>query len=163
MRQFLIAALMCCLATGAFAQRAALKTNVLEWATATPNLGAEFVLGKSFSLNIEGAFNPISTSKLGMRHAHLVPEARWWLGRALSRHFVGLLTGIGAYDVHLNETRHRGAHWVAGLSYGYDFVLSKHWNLELTVAAGYRGYREPEVHHSFAPLKANVSFVYILK
>ena len=32
-----------------FAQKVAVKTNVLYWATTTPNLGFEFGLGKNFS------------------------------------------------------------------------------------------------------------------
>lgn len=178
MRKFLLFVLLCCLASGIQAQRAALKTNVLEWCTATPNLGAEFVLGKHLSLNFEASGNPFETSKIGLRHATFRPEIRYWTGRPLSRHFIGVMGGISGYNLLLNDIRRRGNTWITGLTYGYDFVLSKHWNLELTAGVGcmnslqyqYKdadpadpGRKQKERRCTFAPLKVGVTFIYIIK
>ena len=40
------------------AQKAAVKTNIPYWFTATPNLGFEFALGEKVSLELSGGFNP---------------------------------------------------------------------------------------------------------
>lgn len=40
-----------------FAQKVAVKTNVLYWATTTPNLGFEFGLGKKPLLEFFGGYN----------------------------------------------------------------------------------------------------------
>ena len=45
------------LSWAAVAQNVALKTNLLYWATTTPNLSAEFGLGKRTSLELTGAYN----------------------------------------------------------------------------------------------------------
>lgn len=41
-----------------FAQKVAVKTNVLYWATTTPNLGVEFGLGKKTSLELSVGIIP---------------------------------------------------------------------------------------------------------
>ena len=41
-----------------FAQKVAVKTNVLYWATTTPNLGFEFGLGKKTSLEFSAGTTP---------------------------------------------------------------------------------------------------------
>ena len=38
-------------------QQSALKTNVLYWATTTPNGGVELGLGRRFSVDLWGAYN----------------------------------------------------------------------------------------------------------
>ena len=43
---------------GSNAQHLGVKTNAIEWATATPNLGIEIGLGKVMSLDISGYYNP---------------------------------------------------------------------------------------------------------
>jgi len=40
----------------------ALKTNILEWATITPNLGAEVTLAPKWSLELAGSINPFKFS-----------------------------------------------------------------------------------------------------
>jgi len=43
--------------TAVSAQHSALKTNLLQWATTTPNASAEFALGRQFSIEIGGSYN----------------------------------------------------------------------------------------------------------
>ena len=63
-----------------------------------------------------------------------------------------------------------------GVTYGYSFVLSRRWSLETTVGLGMlhvrekkfaKGTTEPkEINHTKtipAPLKAGITFTYILK
>ena len=48
---------VCCWA-GASAQQVAVKTNLLYWATATPNVGAEVAVGKHSTLGFSANYNP---------------------------------------------------------------------------------------------------------
>lgn len=78
----------------------------------------------------------------------------------------------------LNDKRHDGDLFGGGITYGYSFVLSRHWSLETTIGVGavYRQEKysrneeeraaldKPNVSTvNFAPIKAAVSFVYIIK
>lgn len=164
-----------CISTGICAQRTAIKTNLLQWGTASPNFGAEFTLDKHWSLNIEAAFNPFQTSRWSARFVTLSPEIRFWTGRSLSRHFIGIAGGIGKYDLLYRETRRNGNALTAGVTYGYNFVLNEHWNLELTAGAGvvrYSQFRyetntrrpeQPETGYTAVPIKLGVSFVYLIR
>lgn len=40
-----------------YAPKFALKTNLLYWATTTPNLGMEFTLGRKTTMDISGNYN----------------------------------------------------------------------------------------------------------
>ena len=69
------------------AQRVAVKTNALGWLTASPNIEAEFVLGRHISLNMGIAANPISTDNFKTTFTHFQPEVRYWLNRPMVSHF----------------------------------------------------------------------------
>lgn len=53
--------------------RVAVKTNTLGWLTASPNVEAEFVLGRHISLNMGVAANPISTDNFKTTFTHFQP------------------------------------------------------------------------------------------
>ena len=72
-------------------QRIAVKTNLLEWVAMSPNVGAEFVLGDKFSLEMDVvAAGPFDFNKVKLRHFTLQPEFRFWTGRPMAGHYVGL-------------------------------------------------------------------------
>ena len=161
----------------AMAQRVALKTNVLYWATATPNLGLEFRLNRHLTLGVEGAVNKLKINSIDTRAEMAAAEMRYWFSaRPQAGHFIGL-AGIGAnYDITKDQACHKGDAFGAGLTYGYSFVLSRHWSLEATIGAGqvYRheksyakGSAEPEQVNvkkwQWAPIKVGATFVYIIK
>jgi hypothetical protein len=160
-----------------FSQRVGIKTNALYWATASPNLGVEFRLSRHFTLNIEGVGNLLKNDKFKTHTAAVMPEGRYWFSaRPQAGHFVGAM-GLGSmFQWKLNETNHKGDIVGLGLTYGYSFVLGKRWSLEATLGAGWMHFREIKfkegekapslVNNSkdlFAPLKAGVTFVYLIK
>ncbi|MBQ7540044.1 MAG: DUF3575 domain-containing protein [Bacteroidaceae bacterium] len=163
--------------TEAQAQRVMLKTNGLGWVTGCANAGAEFRLSRFTTLNIEGLINPMRVGNYRFHTVALQPEIRYWFeGRPQTRHFVGVMASAGIYDWRLSDTNHRGDAFGLGVTYGYSLVLNNRWSVEGTVGAGllrYREYKytEDEVkpdgfNHKglmFFPLKAAISFVYILK
>ena len=171
----LASALLCSLT--ALAQRVDIKTNALLWATGSPNLGAEFRVGRHVTLNFEGAVNYLKISSINTKAAAFMPEVRYWFsGRPLAGHFVGLMGGAASYSTTFSQTRHKGDVFAAGLTYGYSFVLSRHWSLEATAGVGVAHLNEKRFKTTEeAPAEANnkkwaptltklgVTFVYIIK
>lgn len=166
-----------CAACPAAAQRIGFKTNALYWAAASPNLGLELRVNRHMTFDIEGTYNRLDIGRYDTRAMIFTPEVRYWLSaRPQAGHFIGA-TGFAAdYNIAIGDTRHKGDAFGAGITYGYSFVLSRHWSLELTAGAGmaYRHEKsfdkngsEPEAVNvrkwQLAPMKAGVSFVYILK
>lgn len=160
-----------------FSQRVGIKTNTLYWATASPNLGVEFRLSRHFTLNIEGMGNLLEGKKFRTHTATVIPEGRYWFSaRPQAGHFVGVMGTGSLFQWKLNNTFHKGDVVGLGLTYGYSFVLSKRWSLEATLGAGWAHFREikykagekapNQINNSkdlFAPLKAGLTFVYLIK
>lgn len=126
-----------------------IKTNALYWGTVTPNIGAELRLAKKWTLDIEAGLNPFDGKKddgsygKSIKHFRLHPEVRYWFCESFYKHFIGLHVPYLIYnisDIKLFGTeneRHQGWGTGVGLSYGYAWLLSKHWGLEATIGAGY--------------------------
>ena len=49
--------LLCTVSTAAFAQRVALRTDLLLWGTTTPNAGVEISINRHFTMVLNGAYN----------------------------------------------------------------------------------------------------------
>lgn len=131
------------------APRLAVKSNILYWATVTPNAALELRLAKRWTFDAEVGLNPFKNEKddgshgKELRHFRLHPEVRYWFCEAYYKHFIGLHVPYVIYNVSdiswldCDNVRKQG--WGAGIgvSYGYAWALSKHWNLEATVGAGW--------------------------
>lgn len=90
---------------------------------------------------------------------------------------MGIIGTTANYNILLNDTRHAGDAFGGGLTYGYSFVLGKRWSLETSIGAGALHLREKRFNENteaepesanrrqwvFAPLKAGVTLVYIIK
>lgn len=155
-----------CLAVAAASSVAALgqvaiKTNLLYDATTTPNLGIEVGVGGKSTVNLVYGLNPWSFSsethgKRFARHWVLMPEYRWWPCTRFNGHFFGAHAMAGQLNVSnvdiplpggfvggLNlrsaakNSRYQGPFAGVGLTYGYQWSLSRHWNIEAEIGAGY--------------------------
>ena len=84
---------------GSYAQKAAVKTNLLYDATSTLNLGVEFGLARRWTLDVSGNYNPWTFSEnRKMKHWLVQPEVRWWNCTRFSGHFVGFHALGGGYN-----------------------------------------------------------------
>ncbi len=175
---------------GLGAQDAALKTNLLYDAALSPNLGVEIRLAPKWSLDVTGQFNlwKLSDGKQ-WRHWAAMPEARYWFCNAFNGHFLGLHVFGGQYNIGrvnldfdflgtdfsvLKDTRAQGWFVGAGLGYGYDWILSRHWTLEAEIGIGWaytrydrypcatcgRKLDDNRVHNYVGPTKAAINIVY---
>lgn len=159
------------------AQNFAIKTNLLHDATGTLNLGMEGRLADKWTIDLSGNIDAWDWKDgLIRRHAYVQPELRRWLCDTFSGHFLALHVHGGIYNIGgIRDSRYQGWFAGAGIGYGYDLILSRHWNLEFEIGAGYAytlsdrfecdkcgsklGQDIP--HHYFGITKAAVSLVFL--
>lgn len=171
-----------------WAQRFAIKNNLLYDATLTPNLGIEMSLGKKSTLDISAGMNPFTFND-GKKFKHWLvqPEYRGWFCEKFNGTFWGIHLHGGEFSVanldlpfgvlsQLENHRYEGYFVGGGLTLGHQWVLSKHWNLEAAIGAGYAfiDYEKydcakcgPKIkdgtYNYFGVTKAAISLIYIIK
>ena len=171
-------------AAGAAGQDLAVKTNVLYWGTATPNLAFEIGTGKKTSLEIAGGWNPWTyDNDKKMKHYIIQPEFRWWFCERFNRSFIGIHLHGGEFNVGgmgpiktIKDHRYEGWFYGAGVSYGHQWILAKRWGLEGEIGVGYArleydrfrcGKCEPRINRDhynyFGPTRASLSFVFYIR
>ena len=181
------------------AQKFAVKSNLLYWATATPNVGAEVALAERWTLEVAGGYNPWTLDQATnhkAKHWLVSPEVRYWFCESFNGHFIGVNGNYAQFNISgmpipkaffefrstapanekFNNARINGWSVAAGVTYGYQFILSRRWNLELTAGLGlwYTEYDRFESRkcglfeqavrkHAFGPTSVGVSFIYLIK
>jgi hypothetical protein len=181
--------------TDAFAQRVGLKTNLVYLATGTVNLSGEFAVGPRTTIDVVGTCNIPGLIYFGKQERNrklwnwtAQPEIRFWQTEAFNRGFVGIHAGGGAFDaggikvplgVFPDFSSHRYEGWMVGggVSYGWQWWVSPHWNFEATFGFGYL-YMEynrfktvagseidqpNQPHHYFGPTKVGLTFSYLFR
>ena len=92
--------ILLCNTGNSYAQKVAVKTNLLYDATTTMNLGLEIGLGKKWSLDLSGNYNPWKfDDETRLRHWGVQPELRYWLCEKFNGHFLGLHGHYAKYNV----------------------------------------------------------------
>lgn len=170
-----------------YSQNIAIKNNLLYDATLTPNLGLEFGLGSKSTFDINVGYNPFTFSNgKKLKHWAVQPEYRYWNCEKFNGSFWGIHAHGGEFSFagvklpfgifkKLRDYRYEGYFVGGGISFGYQWMLSKRWNLEASIGAGYAyidydKYRCNECgpklkgghRHYVGPTKATLSFIYII-
>lgn len=173
------------------AQDVAVKTNLAADALANVNLGAEIGLAPKWTLDLTGEFNGWTFShNRRWKHWLAMPEARYWLCDRFSGHFFGVEAHGGQYNIggfdgrwnlfgtdarKLKDTRYQGWFVGGGVTYGYAWILGRHWNLEAEIGVGYSYTRydrfkcvgcgkkieSGKSHNYVGPTKTAVNLVYV--
>lgn len=185
-RLILLTVLALGLSWTAAAQNVALKTNLLYWATATPNLGLEASIARKHTVQLFYGLNPWKPSNgKSLKHWVLQPEYRYWFCESFNGWFLGvhLMGGefnagnvelpFGLFDK-LKDHRYEGWYAGGGITAGYQWPLSRHWNIETSLGVGYDyiqydkfkcgvcGERFKSSHSNyFGPTKLAVSVLYV--
>lgn len=172
------------------AQNLAVKTNLLYDAFATVNLGTEIGLSPKWTLDLSANYNGWTFGdNKKWKHFLVQPEARYWLCERFNGHFVGAHLVGGIYNIgnidadfklfgtdfgSLKDHRYEGWMIGAGIGYGYQWLLSRHWSMEAEIGIGYIYTRadkyecaycgdkveDNEPHHYLGPTKAAISLIY---
>lgn len=134
----------------------ALKTNLVYDAATSPNIGIELGTTRRQTAQLFYGLNAWNYSD-GSRAKHwvIMPEYRWWTCSRMNGHFVGVHAFGGEFSARsithpfpgvffagdnlakeLENSRYEGQFLGAGFTYGYQWILSKHWNLEAEAGIG---------------------------
>lgn len=183
----------------------ALKTNLLFDALLCPNVEVEIPLGRNSRWSIMGeVWFPwwrFDQNDKGKQHEYyrsdqrptkiayelltIGAELRYWLAPRcqaarplLSGTFIGIYGAGGKYDLGTDGKGDQGEFTSLGLTFGHSWVLSRHWNLELSASAGYLGgpkvhyenefddthliYRRHNKFHYVGPTKLKLSLVWLI-
>jgi len=130
--------------------RFSIKTNLLYGLAAlTPNLGVEIGLTSKTSLDLSVGWNPFNKegteeSNKKLMHFLVKPEFRYWLCERSNGHFFGIHPFYVNYNISERKVpllfekkyRYEGDGYGIGVSYGYHWMLSKHWGLEFNAGVG---------------------------
>ena len=155
---FVAFASMCC---NVNAQPVAIKTNLVSDAITSPSLGIEIGTGNKNTLQLFYSLNPwtFSSDSHGDRKArywNVMPEFRWWTCSKFNGHFFGVHLMGGEYNAsnvalpipgaffkgdnltkEVKDHRYQGGYAGGGFTYGYQWILSRHWNFEAEIGVGY--------------------------
>lgn len=133
----------------AHAQDVAIKTNLAYAATTTPNLALELQTAPRSTVQLSYGINPWDGHNRRIKHWLIQPEYRYWFCQAFNGWWIGAAARGGQFNVNnvsspLGLLRHfdkgrREEGWFAGVgvTVGYQWLLSPHWNLELGIGLGY--------------------------
>ncbi|MBO5180284.1 MAG: DUF3575 domain-containing protein [Paraprevotella sp.] len=172
-------------------QNVGVKTNLLPDAVLSPNLGIEVGVAPKWTLEVNGQLNAWTLSHdRRWKHWTVQPEVRYWLCDRLGAHFFGAHVHGGQYNIggidgkvnflgtdarKLKDVRYQGWFVGAGISYGYAWILGRHWNLEAEIGLGYSYTRYDKYrcsgcgkktetnkpHHYVGPTKVAINLVYL--
>ena len=99
-RLYLLFLLLSLMSTAAFAQRVALRTDLLLWGTTTPNAGVETSISRHFTMALNGAYNARKFGNDMKLNLYLIqPELRYWPCRKFEGHFTGVHGHYAYYNV----------------------------------------------------------------
>lgn len=165
------------------AQTIGVKTNLLYDATTSLNLGVELALSPKVTFDLSGNYNPWNFSEdKKLKHWMVQPEVRYWLCEKFNGHFFGFYAHAGEFNMGgvkllgMEDYRYEGFAFGGGVSYGYQWILSKRWSLEASLGLGYTNLDYDkfycgkcgdkigeETKHFVGPTKAAISLIYIIK
>ena len=161
----------------------------MYWATTTPNIGLETSVGKKHTAQVFVGFNPWKQSggdQSSLRHWLVMPEYRYWFCQNFNGWFLGAHAMGGQFNAggvklpfgmfkDLRDHRYEGWYVGGGVTAGYQWPLSKHWNLETSIGIGYDyiqydkfkcgncGEKQKSSHDNYVgPSKAALSLIYML-
>lgn len=123
-----------------------IKTNMLYDLAMVPNIGAEFYLGKNFSIAANWHYSWWKKDKTAWYWRTYGGDAsvRYWLGKEsrikpLTGHHLGVYGQMITYDF---EVGNKGVladkwSWAVGVEYGYSLPITQRLNIDFTLGFGY--------------------------
>ena len=165
----------------------ALKTNILYWATTTPNMGIEFAVSEKVTLELSGGYNSFKFRSKGnsnpkLMHWSVMPEARYWFCNVFEGTFLGVHGIYSRFNVEdipvINKPEYRSKGYAigGGLNIGHHWAMGKSWGFEMSAGIGalYLNYdkyecgacgafKENKDKVYFGPTKCSISFLYFIR
>lgn len=116
----------------------ALRTNLLRWATLTPDLGVEWRINRSVGIAVDGSYTSWAWKDSVRRYAlwEVNPELRWYLGQKKNC-YVGAMFKAGAFSYKFTDTGKQGNLLGGGVTGGYVLNLSDALAIDFSLGLGY--------------------------
>ncbi|GHT71126.1 hypothetical protein AGMMS50239_40130 [Bacteroidia bacterium] len=122
-----------------------IRTNLLYWAVATPNLGIEYKPAERFGILVNSAYSHWIWSDDDNHHRTWMvsPEIRYYFGgRGVARNaptgwFIGVEGHAGEFNFKFKDTGYQGDAIGGGLTGGYKLRLSEVFDLDFSLGLGY--------------------------
>jgi hypothetical protein len=169
--------------------RLAIKSNLLQAITLTPNLGFELGISRRITLELGGGYNPWNLNTMNESNKKLVywivrPEIRYWTRERFNGHFLGAHLLYGRYNISNHgipllfdkQYRYEGSALGAGISYGYSLMINNRWSMEFNAGIGaarveYKRYdcrlcdkdHVPFKNFYFGPTRLGITIAYLPK
>ena len=115
-----------------------LRTNLLRWATLTPDLGLEWRICPSWGIAVNGSWTSWSWNDKDRRYAlwEVAPEVRYYMGEKKAW-YLGAMFKAGQFNYKLSDTGKQGDLMGGGITAGYQLRLNKALNLDFNLGLGY--------------------------
>lgn len=143
------------------AQTVIVHSNLLMWAGQGANIGVDLAVNDYQSIGVTGMFTMGDSWFKDYNVSGIQLDYRFWFKRKLFQDFFfGPQLGLYHYREKKGENRHTAL--TAGFVGGYGWMISRHWNVDVLLGAGYLLYADPNQHYKFVPtnLGANISYVF---
>ncbi|MEG0808334.1 MAG: DUF3575 domain-containing protein, partial [Alistipes sp.] len=114
------------------------RTNLLRWATLTPDLGVEWRINRRIGIAINGTWTSWSWNDKDRRYAlwNVSPEFHYYMG-STKRGYIGAMYQIGEFNYKFNGKGRQGDHQGGGIVGGYILPLNKALSLDFNIGVGY--------------------------
>lgn len=154
--------------------KVAVGTNTLSWLTLAPNAEIDFQISSRLTVGANVAYKPwhVLDDNKKIMGINVNPDIKYWFCRPYYKHYLGLAANYANYNGGLKDYRYQGHLWGGSVIYGYQMIISEHWNLEFSLGIGYcrmnhdKYYREVcgdyighEKKNYFGPTRLGISFV----
>ena len=115
-----------------------LRTNLLRWATLTPDLGLEWRICPSWGIAVNGSWTSWTWSDKDRRYAlwEVAPEVRYYMGEKKAW-YLGAMFKAGQFNYKISETGKQGDLMGGGITTGYQLRLNKALTLDFNLGLGY--------------------------
>ena len=115
-----------------------LRSNLLRWATLTPDLGVEWRICPSWGIAVNSSWTSWSWNDKDRRYAlwEVAPEVRYYMGEKKAW-YLGAMFKTGQFNYKLSETGKQGDLMGGGITAGYQLRLNKALDLDFNLGLGY--------------------------
>ncbi|MDR1156626.1 MAG: DUF3575 domain-containing protein [Bacteroidales bacterium] len=156
-----------------------LRTNLLYWAVAMPNLGIEWKPSNRTGILLNGAYSHWAWNSESKQHRTWLvqPEIRRYFGES-RRWFAGIEGHAAEFNFKFGDTGYQGKAFGGGITGGYRMPLSNCFDWDFSLGLGYTRLEYDSYYRSnnvmvrkesgikknvFAPTQAGVSLIWKIK
>lgn len=114
-----------------------LRTNLLRWATLTPDLGIEWRVSRSWGILVNGRWTSWSWDNKNRRYSlwEVSPEVRYYIGTEKNG-YIGAMYHVGSFNYKLSGTGKQGDLMGGGLTGGYVLKLNDALGIDFSIGVG---------------------------